>query len=118
MLKSKVDDALEASDEAVVIFRECGDYHSEASALLLSADASRVVRNHKESKAAANEALSLYKQFNDTTGEELAQQVLDFIQQIEDSIKQQQMAQQQWQQMPMQMMQQQQQQGGGDMPEQ
>merc|ERR1712038_911731 len=51
--------------------------------------------NHKESKAAANVALSLFKQFNDTTGEELAQQILDFIQQIEDSIKQQQMQQQQ-----------------------
>jgi len=118
MLKSKVDDALEASDEAVVLFRECGDFHSEASALLLSADALRVIRNHKESKDAANEALSLFKQYNDTTGEELAQQILDFIQQIEDSIKQQQMAQQNmWaNQMPMQMMQQPQ--GGGDMPQQ
>jgi len=103
MLRSKVDDALEASDEAVVIFRECGDYHSEASALLLSADALRVIRNHKESKAAASEALSLYKQFGDTTGEELAQQILDFIQQVEDSIKQQQMAAQQMQYQPLQM---------------
>lgn len=115
MLKSKVDDALEASDEAVVLFREAGDFHSEASALLLSADALRVIRNHPESKAAATEALSLFKQYNDTTGEELAQQILDFIQQVEDSIKQQQMAQQNmWaNQMPMQMQQQQQ-----DMPQQ
>lgn len=81
MLNEKPDDALQAGDEAIVLFRNKGDTFSEASALLLSADALRSKKSYKDSKAAAEEALSLFEEVDDSKGKEIAQELLDWLQQ-------------------------------------
>lgn len=122
MMLNKPDDALRSADEAVILFREIGSDNNEASALLLSADALRLTRSYDESGAAAREALALFQKTFDAKGEELANRILGFLEQIQEQLNQQWMAQQaaqnpmQWQQMNMQF--QPQEQDGGGMPEQ
>lgn len=81
MLNDKPDDALQAGDEAIVLFRNKGDTFSEASALLLSADALRAKRDYQESKAAAQEAYNLFEEVGDSKGKDIAQELLDWLQQ-------------------------------------
>mmetsp|Transcript_43765 Transcript_43765/g.140335 ORF Transcript_43765/g.140335 Transcript_43765/m.140335 type:complete len:794 (+) Transcript_43765:47-2428(+) len=93
MLNGKPDEALAAADEAVVLFRDIGSAISEANALLLSADALRVTRQHRDAGEAASEALRLFQSLSppDAKGEECAQEILDYLDEIK---KQQQQAQQ------------------------
>merc|ERR1719414_965540 len=108
MMLNKPDDALRSADEAVILFREVGSDNNEASALLLSADALRLTRSYDESDAAAREALSLFQKTQDAKGEELANRILGFLEEIQEKLNQQWMQQQaaqnpmQWQQMNMQ----------------
>mmetsp|Transcript_59282 Transcript_59282/g.150097 ORF Transcript_59282/g.150097 Transcript_59282/m.150097 type:complete len:787 (+) Transcript_59282:276-2636(+) len=92
MLNGKPEEALGSSDESVVLFRDLGYAASEANALLLSADALRVLRQYRDSGDAAEEALRLFRTLDppDTKGEEFAQEILDYITQIMDQQKQQQ----------------------------
>merc|ERR1740121_2389779 len=108
MLNGKPEEALASSDEAVVLFRDNGCAHSEANALLLSADALRVLRQYRDAGEAAEEALRLFRGLDppDAKGEEFAQEILDYL----DQIKRQ--KQQQAEQMKMM----QQQAAGGMMP--
>jgi len=94
MLNMKPEDALRTSDEAVVLFREIGNVHNEADALLLSADALRVTRQYTESREAADEALALYKQTEDERGEEQVTTLIGFLEEIQQRMQQQWMAQQ------------------------
>lgn len=80
MLCGRPDEALTAADEGVVLFRDSGDVGSEASALLLSADALRASAEYKDSQEAANEALRLYQEVDDSTGEERAMELLGHLQ--------------------------------------
>jgi len=124
MLHGKPEEALAVSDEAVVLFRDLGSAHSEANALLLSADALRVLRQYRDSGEAAEEALRLFRALDppDPKGEEFAQEILDYL----DQIKQQQQQAQQMKAMMAQqaaggvtpMMMQQQQEAAGDIPPQ
>eukprot|EP00972_Heterocapsa_arctica_P073497 10855369-Heterocapsa_arctica.AAC.2 len=72
MLNEKTDDALQAGDGVIVIFRNKGDTFSEASALLLSADALLSKRSCADAKAAAQEALNLFEEVGDSKGKEIA----------------------------------------------
>lgn len=99
MLKMESDpnaqvEALKCADEAVILFREVGDLKSEASALLLSADALRIARNYQESKEAANEARKLFQETSDSAGEELANQVLGWLDEIEQQLQEERKLQQ------------------------
>jgi tetratricopeptide (TPR) repeat protein len=104
MLNMKFDEALEATDEAAILFREGADFRSEAQALLLSADALRFLKQYNESKEAANECLSLFQQQENTKGEELAQKILEIIEEIQRPMLEAQMWQQQQQWMQQQQM--------------
>jgi len=79
MLSARPSEALVAADEGIVLFREAGDYVSEASALLLSADALRQTKQYKDSQEAALEALRLFKDGNDSLGVERAEELLGFL---------------------------------------
>lgn len=99
MLNGQVEEALKASDEAIVIFRDIGDDRSEANALLMSAEALRMLRSNKESGEAAGEALRLYKlcEDGDEEGEKMANEIIAFLQEIQMRQQQEWMAQQQMQ---------------------
>jgi len=103
MLNSKPEEALAAADEAVVLFREIGSAISEANALLLSADALRVVRQYRDSGDAAEEALRLFRSLEspEPKGEEYAQEVLDYLESVKKQQQQAQMQQAQMQAVPM-----------------
>merc|ERR1740121_29011 len=91
MLNGKPEEALASSDEAVVLFRDNGCAHSEANALLLSADALRVLRQYRDAGEAAEEALRLFRGLDppDAKGEEFAQEILDYLDQIKRQKQQQ-----------------------------
>jgi tetratricopeptide (TPR) repeat protein len=95
MLNLKFDEALEATDEAAWLFRQAGDFKSEAQALLLSADSLRFLKQYNESKEAANECLGLFQQQENVKGEELAQKILSIIEEIQRPMLEAQMFQQQ-----------------------
>lgn len=82
MFNGNPPDALEASDEAIILFREFKDFRSEGSALLQSADALRVMRQHKEAKEAAEEAFKLCTQYDDEQGVKIATDLLDYLNQL------------------------------------
>jgi len=79
MLSGRPAEALVAADEGVVLFRDLGDDGSEASALLLSADALRTMASYKESQEAGKEALRLYQACKNEKGEERAEELLKFL---------------------------------------
>merc|ERR1711972_1299859 len=94
MLNSKPEDALTFCDEAVCLFREASEPINEASALLLCADALRSTRQFSESQEAASEALRLSKEAGDAKGEEMANEVLGWLQEMQQRQQQAWMAQQ------------------------
>lgn len=77
MLSGRLQEALSASDEGVVLFRSLGDDASEASALLLSADALRATSRYAEAQEAAAEALRLFQ--GEAKGEARALELLAFL---------------------------------------
>lgn len=79
MLDAKPGSALECSDEAVILFREEGDYHSEGTALLLSADALRVIGQYEEAREAAEEALALCVKYKDEAGVTTARDLIEYL---------------------------------------
>lgn len=79
MLSGRPDEALAAADEGVILFRNLGDDSSEASALLLSADALRTSASYKEAQEAGKEALRLYQEAKNDKGEERAEELLKFL---------------------------------------
>jgi len=91
MLYSRPEEALTAADEAVVIFRELDSAISEANALLLSADALRVTRQYRDAGEAAEEALRLFRTLDppDLQGEDFAQEILDYLEQVKAQQQQQ-----------------------------
>jgi len=99
MLSGQTEEALKASDEAIVLFRDIGDDRSEANALLMSAEALRMLRSNKECGEAAGEALRLYKlcEDGDEEGEKMANEIIAFLQEIQMRQQQEWMAQQQMQ---------------------
>merc|ERR1719436_312324 len=94
MLNSKPEDALGYCDEAVCLFREAGEPLNESSALLLCADALRATRQFSESQEAASEALRLSKEQGDAKGEEMANEILGWLQEMQQRQQQAWMAQQ------------------------
>ncbi|CAE8700337.1 unnamed protein product, partial [Polarella glacialis] len=85
MLCSRPEMALEVADEAVHCFRrEVGLQRHEGSALLLRADALRVLNHHLDSRAAAQAALRLFQNCTppDVRGQGTAEKVLDFLKQF------------------------------------
>merc|ERR1711897_1484 len=120
MLNSKPEDALMFCDEAVCLFREATEPINEASALLLCADALRSTRQFSESQEAASEALRLSKEAGDAKGEEMANEVLGWPQEMQQRQQQAWMAQQAMMnpQMGLNLTPMAPQDGGGDMPQQ
>jgi len=94
MLNMKPEDSLAAADEAVVLFRDIGEVGNEASALLLSADCLRMTRQYTECGEAANEALRLAKEAGEPKLEEMANEILGFLQEMQARQQQAWMAQQ------------------------
>lgn len=79
MLSGRSDEALVAADEGVVLFRNAADDSSEASALLLSADALRSSASYMEAQEAGKESLRLYQQCKNEKGQERAAELLKFL---------------------------------------
>jgi len=94
MMNMKPEESLAAADEAVVLFRDIGEVGNEASALLLSADCLRIQRQYTECGEAANEALRLAKEAGEAKLEEMANEILGFLQEMQARQQQAWMAQQ------------------------
>merc|ERR1712176_701941 len=106
-LQNKPDEALNDADEAILLFRESGEYHNEGLALILAADALKATRQYDESNKAVAEALKLMKEYGDEANEAVAEEIQAAVQQVLAQIQAQRMAQmapQQQQYQPMQMM--------------
>lgn len=103
MLNGKTEDALEAADEAVVLFRDIGSAISEANALLLSADALRVLQQNKDAGEAAQEALRLFRSLDppDEKGEESAEEIISYLEEVKQQQQQAAQMRQQMMQQPM-----------------
>lgn len=74
-------DSLKAADEAILLFRDSGDYVGEANSLMLAGDALRTLQKYKEAAEACEEALILYQHKKDAKGEEMANEVIKWLQQ-------------------------------------
>lgn len=79
MLSGRPDEALNAADEGVALFRDLGDSNSEASALLLSGDALRSSASYKDAQEAGKEAFRLYQESENESGQERAQELLNIL---------------------------------------
>lgn len=85
MLHGQPEDSLAAADEAVVLFRECGDYAGEGSAMLASAESLYTMGRYEEGAEAVEEALELCSQHGDERGARKARELLSQVQYITPS---------------------------------
>lgn len=96
LLAGKKEESLRAADEAILLFRDSGDYGGEANSLMLSCDSLRSMGRYQDAAEAADEALTLYQHIKDQRGQELALEILDWLRQyIQPAARP---AAQQWQQ--------------------
>jgi len=89
-LSDRFEDALRSADEAVLLFRDAGNYQLEANALMLSCDNLRATRQLREAAEAADEALTLYRHVADEQGIKLASDVLESLREHMQPTQQQQ----------------------------
>jgi len=95
----RYEEVVEVANEAVMLFRELGDFWSEAEVMLLSADAYFNIGKMDDARPAAEEAVDLFQYAGDAHGERLASELLA---KIAPPVM---MQQQQWLQMQQTMMQ-------------
>lgn len=75
-LQGDPEESLASADEAMVLFRDCGDACSEGSVLIQSAEALRMLHRHDEALEAAEEAVGLCSTHGDENGAARARQLV------------------------------------------
>ncbi|CAJ1409337.1 unnamed protein product [Effrenium voratum] len=75
-VQGRFEAALTCLDEAVLRFRELGDYQLEANGLMLASDNLRFLKRLPEAVEALEEGLLLYQHCSDEEGEQRAQEML------------------------------------------